>query len=215
MHFDLAPQNHRNFNIIGAILFRLTDWVNISCGRQKYNYIMNIVFGIIITACVGYMLFTAPQSVMPALLSGGEASVSFSVKLFVIYGVWISVMQVLEKSGIDEYIAKALTPITKRLFPNESAECHKYITLNLSANLLGMGGAATPLGIKSVGLMQSQKNKIMLAVINATSIQIIPTTVLSMRAAMGAQTDIMLPATIINVFSTALAITLVAVLVKR
>lgn len=179
------------------------------------KYIMNIIFGVIITACVGYMLFTSPDAVMSALLAGGESSVTFSIKLFVIYGVWLSVMRVLEKSGIDVYIAKVLMPISKRLFKGESPDCYKNINLNLSANLLGMGGAATPLGIKSVELMQSQKNKIMLVVINATSIQIVPTTILSMRAAMGATKDIMLPTLIINVLSTALAIVMVEILVKK
>lgn len=176
---------------------------------------MNIIFGILITASVGYMLFTAPLGVMTAFLDGGSGAITFSLKLFAIYGVWMSVMKVLEKSGIDNYIANLLSPITKRLFKGESDNCYKHINLNLSANLLGMGGAATPLGIKSVELMQSQKNKIMLVVINATSIQIIPTTILSMRAAMGASTDIMIPTLIINVLSTAAAIALVQLLVKK
>ena len=176
---------------------------------------MNIVFCLIIVLPVSYMLFTAPESVMPAIMTGGEAGIAFSLKLFVIYGVWMSVMKVLEKSGLDVRIAKALMPFTKKLFRGECDECLKHVNLNLSANLLGMGGAATPLGIKSVELMQSQKNKIMLVVINATTIQIIPTTILSMRAAMGATTDIMLPTLFINVLSTAFAIALVELLVKK
>jgi len=176
---------------------------------------VNIVFSVIITACVGYMLFTSPDGVMNALMDGGMASLTFSVKLFVIYAVWVSVMRVLEKSGLDAWVAKLLHPVTKRLFKNENEECYKNINLNLSANLLGMGGAATPLGIRAVELMNSQKNKIMLAVVNATSIQLIPTTILSMRAAMGATTDIMLPTLVVNVFSTVFAIVLVSLLVKK
>lgn len=176
---------------------------------------MNIVFSIIITACVGYMLFTAPAGVMTALMEGGTASLTFSVKLFVIYAVWMSVMKVLEKSGLDAHVAKLLHPVTKRLFKNESEECYKNINLNLSANLLGMGGAATPLGIRAVELMESQKNKILLAVINATSVQLIPTTILSMRAAMGASTDIMPPTIVVNIASTVSAVVLVSLLVKK
>jgi spore maturation protein A len=161
------------------------------------------------------MLFTSPGGIINTFMDGGMASLTFSVKLFVIYAVWMSVMKVLEKSGLDIWVARLLNPITKRLFKNESEECYKNINLNLSANLLGMGGAATPLGIRAVELMENQKNKIMLVVINATSIQLIPTTILSMRAAMGATEDIMLPTLIVNIASTVTAVALVSLLVRK
>ncbi len=158
------------------------------------------------------MMILQPEKIMPVMLGGAEMSLLFATKLYMIYAVWMSVIKVLEKSGADKTIAKTLIPVTKRLFKEENQTAYRHLTLNLSANLLGMGGAATPMGIKSIETMTKQKNRIMLVVINSTSIQLIPTTILAMRV--GATTDILLPSFLVNVATTAIGIILVKVFVK-
>lgn len=175
---------------------------------------MNIVFSLILIGGVAALTIVSPEKVMPVMLKGAENSASFALKLFIIYAVWMSVLKILEKSGADKSIAKALSPATKKLFKNESEDAYRYINLNLAANILGMGGAATPAGLKSMENIRSKKNRILLVVINSASVQLVPTTILAMRAGLDAAADIMLPSLIVNVLTTVIAVIMVKVFVK-
>ena len=99
----------------------------------------------------------------------------------------------LETTGIADRLARLLRPAVRRLLPGENEETEKYASLNISANLLGLGNAATPMAISAVRSMKrdpvrpavATTNMIMLVVISATSLQIFPSTVVSLRAAYG------------------------------
>ncbi len=175
---------------------------------------MNAVFIVILLSSIGILLYKEPSMVLTAMLAGGRSGVQFGLKLIVIYSVWLSMLTILEKANIDKCIAQAIKKPLRKLFPNENEQAYLYLSLNLSCNILGMGGASTPLGIKAVENMAKQKNKIMLVVINSCSIQLIPTTVIAMRATLGSKVDILIPSLIASVFSTILAILLVNILVK-
>lgn len=175
---------------------------------------MNAVFSAIIVASVAYMLYTSPAGVLPAMLEGATRSVYFALTLFAVYTVWLTVLKILERVRLDEKIAKVLKAPSRFLFPNESDEAYGALSVNLSANLLGMGGAATPAGIKSMETMKSRKNRIMLVVVNSTSIQLIPTTIIGIRAAAGATTDIILPSLIATFATTFIGILLVKIFVR-
>lgn len=175
---------------------------------------MNVVFSAILIATLTALIIFSPESALTVMMDGVEASAQFALKLFVIYGVWLSVMKIWERCSLDKAIAKGLNPLTKRLFPKENEETYKYLNLNISANLLGMGGAATPMGIKASENIINDKNRIMLTVINSTSIQLIPATVLAMRAEVGATTDIIIPSLICSVITTAVGMILVKILVR-
>ena len=110
---------------------------------------------------------------------------------------------------------RVLRPINNVLFPLEKEKAYEQLSINLSSNLLGIGGASTPSGLKAMQNMASKKNKIMLVVINSLSIQLIPTTVVAMRYAKGSSIDIILPSLITTFITTAIGIALVKVLVKK
>jgi spore maturation protein A len=175
---------------------------------------MNIFFSLILFASVAAMVIINPAGVLPAMTEGAGAGLSFSVKLFAIYAIWLSVLKVLEKSGADKGIAKLLSPVSKALFKDEDKQTFTFINLNMSANLLGMGGAATPMGIKAIEVMKHRKNKIMLVVLNSAGIQLIPTTIISLRAGLDSTLDIIIPCLIVNAFTIANSIILVKVFVK-
>lgn len=175
---------------------------------------MNFIFTLILIVSTGILVITNPEGVMSAMLQGGKSAISFSLELVAIYAVWLSVLKIWESLKLDKGISKLLDKPIRALFPNEEPETYAYLSLNLSANLLGMGGAGTPMGIKSVETMKSKKNKTMLLVINATSIQLIPTTVLGIRAGLGAATDIILPSLITTAITTVIGVILVKVLVR-
>lgn len=97
----------------------------------------------------------------------------------------------------------------RKIFKNESDEAYDYISINLAANMFGMGGVATPAGIKAMSAMsdgsdRASDNMIMLLVINATSIQLIPATVIAMRAGANSQSpsNIILPTLISSGIAT-------------
>lgn len=159
-------------------------------------------------------MFVSPDSVLPTLISGGNSGLVFSLKLFSIYAVWLSILQIWTKLRFDNWLGDKLKPLLHKLFPKESDTCYGFLSINLSANMLGMGSAGTPAGISAIEHMESKKNRIMLIVINSTSIQIIPTTIIAMRSSLGSTTDIILPSLIATFFSTFIGFILVKTFVK-
>jgi spore maturation protein A len=118
-----------------------------------------------------------------------------------------------EKSGFSKGAARALKPLSRRIFKTDNPAALENLAMNLSCNLLGIGGAATPFAVKAIGELEKDKNdwaQKLLFVINATSIQIIPSTVIALRtgAGSGAAFDIFLPSLICTAVSTTLAVLL-------
>ena len=104
---------------------------------------------------------------------------------------WCGLFGVMEAAGIANALARLLRPLLRRLFPIASKDAHTFSALcaNVSANLLGLGNAATPMGIRAAqgiaALPHSKKELARLVVLNTASIQLLPTTVASVRAAYG------------------------------
>lgn len=175
---------------------------------------MNIAFCIIVIISGICLIFISPDSVLPALISGGSNGLNFSIKLFAIYAVWLSVLKIWSILRFDTWLGDKLKPVLHKIFPNENPSCYGHLSINLSANILGMGSAGTPAGIAAIESMSMKKNRIMLLVINSTSVQIIPTTIIAMRSSLLSQTDIILPSIIATFFSTFIGFLLVKILVK-
>ncbi len=175
---------------------------------------MNVIFSLFcILGCI-VLGILQPEKVLSTFISGGEKGLEFTFQLFCIYSLWLSILKLWENLNFDKYLGRFLLPISKKFFPNENNQCYNYLSINLSANMLGMGGAGTPAGISAIENMQHKKNKIMLVVINSTSIQLIPTTILAMRATHNAKLDIILPSLLATIVSTAVGVILVKFLVK-
>ena len=175
---------------------------------------MNVVFTAILLVGSVALLFFDPESLLTTLIGGGAEGLTFAIKMFGVYGVWLSVMEMWKKVKFDSYLAKGLRGILKKLFPNESESCYNHLCINLSANLLGMGGAGAPAGMDACAEMTSKKNRVMLICLNASSLQILPTTVIAIRASYQATTDIILPSVVSTVVTTLTAFLLVKALVR-
>lgn len=123
-------------------------------------------------------------------------------------------MKIFEETGISNLICKILSPVVDFLFgKNLTKEAKQYISLNMSANILGMGGAATPMGIKAINCLNDGKPKatnqmIMLIVLSATSLQLFPTSTIGLLAEKGADdpTSIMIPSFLSSFISTIIGI---------
>lgn len=177
---------------------------------------MSIIWLIIMLLSIAALLLVDPAAALEAMITGANDAVSLALTLVALYGIWLGLFEILAQTGISDRLAKLLHPIVRRIFKGEDAETEKYISLNISANLLGLGNAATPMAINAVRGMKrdpdqpavATTNMIMLVVISATSLQIFPSTVISMRAEHGSAdpADFLLPCIVATVASTVIGI---------
>ena len=126
-------------------------------------------------------------------LDGAAAGVELCLSMMGVLCLWMGVMEVMERSGLAGGLARLLRPVIRRLYPDFAGDSQTMdaVSANLSANLLGLGNAATPLGLEAARLMAERTPGVasdglcMLVVCNTASLQLIPTTVASLRAAAG------------------------------
>ena len=164
------------------------------------------------------LLFVNPEDCINALMTAGSDAVSLTFRLLGIYAVWLGIIALVDASGLSNKIANLMDPVIDWIFGKTDSETKRYIAMNLSANMLGMGNACTPTGLKAMAGLDKQNNSvtasmamIMLVVINASSIQLIPTTIIGLRQQYGSTTssDIILPTLIATIISTLLGVLLV------
>ena len=169
---------------------------------------MNAIFlFLFLSAAVG-LLWINPELFLPTLLDAAGDSATLCLALLASYAVWMGLMQVWEESGISRKISRLLRPICRKLFKTNDEETLQTISINLSCNMLGLGGAATPYGVRAAALLSKSPHpeyaSCMFFVLNATSLQILPTSVVGLRASLGsgAPADIILPTFICTAVST-------------
>ena len=185
------------------------------------NYIW---FGMMAIAVVVGIFTGRIEAVTDAAIDMAKTAVTIAIGLIGIMALWLGIMKIAEESGLIRIIAKLLKPITIRLFPDVPADhpAMGSIVLNMSANMLGLGNAATPLGLKAMEeLQQLNPNKetasnamVMFLAINTSSVQIIlPATVVGLMG--GVSSQIFIPTILATLCSTIAAIIAVKVLEKR
>lgn len=171
---------------------------------------MNTIFCIVFICSAIVLCVLSPDSFLSTLLNSSLSAAKCALTLFCIYCVWMGLSAVAEDAGINRGIAKLLKPLCRKVFKSEDKEALQNISMNLSCNLLGIGGAATPFAVKAIEGLEREHNAFaqnMLFIVNATSVQIIPTTVIALRAAAGSSnaSDIVLPSFLATLLSTLLA----------
>ncbi len=181
---------------------------------------MNVIFGLILVISTSILIISNPDALLSAMLSGGEKALSLTLKMVVIYAVWLGVFELLERTGLAKKFAKLLKPVNRFLFGKVPEKAGDFMSLNISANMLGMSGATTPMGIKSIQELEKHPNTeyaiTMFFVINATSVQIIPSSVLALRLSMGSVSpaDIILPTILATLVSSIIGVLLVKIFCK-
>lgn len=178
---------------------------------------MNFIFACIFTLSTVILCFSSPESVLSAMLNGGEKALTLSLKLAVVYAVWLGLFEIFERTGVTKKLSNALKPVNKLLFGKLTEKENEYISLNISANMLGMSGATTPMGIKAIEELEKRQNTeniiFTFFVINATSVQIIPTSVMALRSSMGSNSagDIIIPTLLTTLLSSVIGILLIKI----
>ena len=155
---------------------------------------MTFIWVFFLLISVVYAVFSGNSQLLSgALFEGASAGVSLAITLAGPLCLWCGLSHVMEQTGLTEKLAQLLAPLLKRLFPNawRSTSAREALCGNFSANLLGLGSAATPLGIRAACLMAEHENGrasdelCKLVVMNTASIQLIPSTVAALRAGLG------------------------------
>lgn len=176
---------------------------------------MNLIFPIVLTLSIAFSLIFNPSIMLTAFQSATEKAVELSISLIAVYAVWQGLSSLLEVSGISKKISKLFYKPVSKLFKTNSEEAVYQISLNFTANALGLSGVATPAGIESMRLLDEENNehgKTLLTVIACTSIQILPITVIQLLAKYGQSPNLTIILTLISTtFSTALGIILAKV----
>ena len=182
---------------------------------------MNLIWTILILASLLLSLID-PVSVLANITSAVGEALSLALSLVAVYCIWLTVFEILNRLNVLKKIAAFISPLIDLIYGKVNEAAKEYIALNISANLIGVGSAATPAAIKAVENMKDSSVKatpaiIMLFVINATSLQLLPTTVMSMRAGLGSANpaDIALPTLIVSVITTFIGIMLVKLFTKK
>ncbi len=155
------------------------------------------------------IVFSKTSELSKAAIESCSDAVQLAVCLAGTMALWGGLMRIAQKAGITAAFEKLLSPLTHKLFKECDGETMKNISMNLTANMLGISNAATPLGIAAVkGMSRSggrytKRNIAMLTVLNTASIQLIPTTVGALRARYGAESpfDITLPVLAVSLIS--------------
>lgn len=131
-------------------------------------------------------------AVSEAVFAGAQSAVELCLSIAGALCLWSAIMEVMSQSGLAESLSRILSPLLKRLFPRSftDSDCAGAISSNFTANLLGLGNAATPAGLRAVERMKAiggcENELCRLVVMNSASLQLIPATVAAIRSSLGA-----------------------------
>jgi len=167
-----------------------------------------------------WLTITSPSSILSTALAAGASGVQLAITLAGIYIVWMGIIQVAIDAGLIDALSKACKPLIRFLFGEQTDEVNALLATNISANMIGAGNAATPAAIDAIEKMSTPEMikattpMIMLFILSATSMQILPTTVLGILEEAGAANaaNIILPTIITSTLITVIGVVLVKVL---
>lgn len=158
---------------------------------------INYIFAFFFITGILYSIITS-TNISSEMLLASTKSIELIFSILPIMCLWLGIMNIAKKSGLLNKLAKILTPILKIIFPEipNNSPCFSYIGTNIIMNILGLGNAATPFGLKAIKELQTinpikdtaSRSMITFLVINTASVTIMPTTIISLRMLHGSIT---------------------------
>ena len=179
------------------------------------NWIFCIFSGI---SCICAFYTGRGSQLAAAVTQGAQAGIKLGIALAGSLCLWTGVGKLLEKAGITGRLSRMLNPLMHRVFPGTRQDpvLSEYLSGNICANFLGLGNAATPMGIRAVQQMarratpgHATDEMCRLIVLNTASVQLIPATVAAVRVSLGCSTpyDLLIPVWITSIFSAGIGMT--------
>ena len=173
---------------------------------------MNAIWTTLVIICFALLTATDPNSVLTLCVESGKQAVDYTFQLVAIYALWQGVFCVAERCNLVEKLAKILSKLNNFLYGNVSKQAQKCLALNMASNVVGVGNASTPSAIEAIKLMEGgqklSRGGAMLFVLNACGLQLVPTTVIGLRATFGSQnpSQILWPTIACTLFSLILGV---------
>ena len=159
---------------------------------------LNLIWAFMIIIAFIFAVFSRNmENLSASIMKGANSSVELLISIIGILCFWSGMMEIAEKSGITNLLSKLFSPLLSKLFKNvdKNSTAMGYISLNISANLMGLGNAATPLGLNAMKeLKKINHNKsvasddmLLFVVLNTASLQLVPTTLCAYRQSYGSK----------------------------
>ena len=179
---------------------------------------MNAVFSILICGSIVLSLLRGEgDAVLPSLIAGANDAVSACLSMCGAYLVWMGLLNILREAGLIGTLSRLLKPVLRLLFP-DAEKAHGAIALNLAANMLGMGNAATPYGIEAMRRMDetnphpgtATNGMCVLIAVNASCLELFPASLVALRQSCGSAspTAVVPPVLLSSLAATAVAVVL-------
>lgn len=156
------------------------------------NYVWS---GLVIISIICSVFLGNTEDLSKSLVDSGASSIELIITMAGIICLWTGIMKIAVESGLTSVFAKVFSPLLRHLFPNldKDSDAFKSISMNISTNLLGLGNAATPFGLKAMEQLHTLNNKgdtasnemVIFVVMNTASLQLLPTTLASLRQSYG------------------------------
>ncbi len=189
---------------------------------------LNIIWPAFIIIAVIYAFFTGNiEKVSNGIFESAESAVQLTITFFGTICLWNGIMEIAKRTSLMQKLTKVLSPLIRFLFPElkKGSIAYQEISMNVVANLLGLGNAATPLGLKAMKTMQKENphkdtltnSMAMFIVINTASIQLIPTNVIAIRSSLGSSSPsgIILQVWVATIIAAIVGITATKLFMKR
>ena len=189
---------------------------------------LNVIWSLlVIISVVCSFLFGRSENLSSAMVDSGADAVELLLTLAGILTLWSGIMKIAEKSGLTSLFARMSAPLLRLLFPalDKNGEAFGIITMNLTANLLGLGNTATPLGLRAMAELDrlngpsdtASDEMVVFVVMNTASLQLLPTMLGSLRQSSGsaAPFEILVPVWLSSASALAVALSIAVILNKR
>lgn len=189
---------------------------------------LNIIWPVFIIISFIYAIMMGnAQEVNKSIFDSAGSAVELSITFLGTMCLWNGIMKIVQETSLMNKLTKLLKPIISFLFPELKKEspAREKISMNIIANILGLGNAATPLGIKAMSELQKENTKkdtlsnsmVMFIVLNTASLQLIPTTVIAIRTSLGSEdpSSVIVPVWIATMIATITAVFVTKSLMKK
>lgn len=189
---------------------------------------LNIIWPIFIIISFAYAIIVGRvDEVNQSIFDSAASAVELSITFLGTMCLWNGIMKIVQDTTLMEKLTKVLKPVIKFLFPElrNNGKAYQEISMNIVANVLGLGNAATPLGLNAMKTMQKDNNQkdrlsnsmVMFIVLNTASLQLIPTTVIAIRSSLGSENPslIIIPIWIATIAAATAGVSVTKVLMKK
>lgn len=188
---------------------------------------MNYIWGaMVVFSFIAAMFSGNMQALSDSVINGGQDAINLVIKLTGMMCLWGGIMKIAEKAEITKLICKALSPIFTLLYKDvdKKSKTAEAMSMNITANLLGLGNAATPLGLEAMRRMQEANpdktratdDMVVFVVMNSAAMRLIPTTVATLRTQFGSESPMeIMPATWLSTILSLFAGVMTAKLVSK